>query len=105
VQQRPAAQRQLVLVRQQRLVQLQPLLPRLRLVWWRLVWRLRLSWRLLRLKRPTPFTKIPPLLQHLAPVPHWLSQVAHVSPIAEIHNLSKNAPSGAFFCAYLLGHI
>jgi hypothetical protein len=99
VQQRPAQVLPLQLVR------LPQLLPRQRLVWWRLVWRLWLSWRLQRLKRPTPFIKTPLLLPVLVPIPHWLSQVAHVSPIAEIHNLSKNAPSGAFFCAYLLGHI
>jgi hypothetical protein len=83
----------------------QQLQPQPRLVWWQLVWRLWLWWLQQRLKRPIPFIKTPPLLPHLAPVPHWLSQVAHVSPIAEIHSLSKNAPSGAFFCAYLLGHI
>jgi hypothetical protein len=107
---RPVAAQLLAVVQQQaalplRVVQQQPvrrqLQPQPRLVWWQLVWRLWLSWLLQRLKRPIPFIKIPPLLPVLVPIPHWWSLVARVSPIAEIHSLSKNAPSGAFFCAYL----
>jgi hypothetical protein len=45
VQQRPAQVLPLQLVRRQQL------LPRQRSVWWRLVWRLWLSWRLQRLRR------------------------------------------------------
>jgi hypothetical protein len=86
-------------VQQQRVVQQQLQLQQ-RLVWWRLVWRLWLSWLQRWPKRPTPFTKTPPLLPHLELVPDWWSQGVRVLPTAEIYNLSKNAPSGAFFCAH-----
>jgi hypothetical protein len=101
----PVVQQQAVLplrvVQQPRLVQ-QQLQPQPRLVWWQLVWLLWLWWLLQRLKRPIPFIKTPPLLPHQELVPHWWSQDVPVLPTAEIYNLSKNAPSGAFFCAFSL---
>jgi hypothetical protein len=99
----PVVQQQAVLplrvVQQQQPVRRQ-LQPQPRLVWWRLVWLLRLWWLQRWPKRPTPFIKTPPLFPHLELVPHWWSQGVHVLPTAEIYNLSKNAPSGAFFCAH-----
>jgi hypothetical protein len=106
---RPVAAQLLAVVLQQavlplRVVQQQPvrqqLQPQPRLVWWRLLWLLWLWWLQRWPKRPTPFIKTPPLLPHLELVPHWWSQGVHVLPTAEIYNLSKNAPSGAFFCAH-----
>ena len=106
---RPVAAQLLAVVQQQaelplRVAQQQPvrqqLQPQQRLVWWQLVWRLWLWWLRRWPKRPTPFTKTPPLLPHLELVPHWWSQGVRVLPTAEIYNLSKNAPSGAFFCAH-----
>jgi len=83
----------------QRRVQ-QLLLPRQRLVWWLPVWRLRRLWLPQWPKRLTPFTKTPPPSPEQEPTPVALSRAALALPIAKIYNLSKNAPSGAFFCAH-----
>jgi hypothetical protein len=91
-------QRQLVLVRQQLLVQLQLQQP-LRLVWWLPVWRLRRLWLLRWPRKPILFTKTPPRLPEQEPTRASSLLVALALPIAEINRLSKNAPTGAFFCA------
>ena len=108
---RPVAVQLLAVVQQQaelplRVAQQQPvrqqLQPQPLLVWWQLVWRLWLWWLQRWLKRPIPFIKTPPLLPHQELVPQWWSQDVPVLPTAEIYNLSKNAPSGAFFCVFSL---
>jgi hypothetical protein len=89
-----------VLVRQQQLVQQQqPLQQPRRLVWWLLVWRLRRLWLVRWPRQPILFTKTPPRLPEQEPTRVSSLLVALALPIAEINRLSKNAPTGAFFCA------
>jgi hypothetical protein len=84
----------LLLLAQRRLQLLQ------RSVWWLPVWRLWLWWLPQWPKRLTPFTKTPPPSPEQEPTPGSLSRAALALQIAKVYNLSKNAPSGAFFCAH-----
>jgi hypothetical protein len=100
---RPVAAQQLAVVQQQaelplrvaqqlRLVQ-QQLQPQQRLVWWQLVWRLRLWWLRRQLRKRTPDT--PPLLPCLVQPP-FTPPLA--SLIADLFGLWKKRPLvGRFF--------